>query len=356
MSAALEPPFGARDPAGMAARIAGAADQVAEGLAALAREPWSLPGGDPAFLAVGAMGGSAIAADLVRAVEEPGLPRPIGVIRDGQWPAWVTREGRALLCSYSGNTEETLALYDEAGARGVPRIVLTSGGTLAERSRRDGVPFRTLPGGSPPRAALYSAWVRVSHLMHALGWTPDPGAAWREAESVLRSLGARLEPAVPEDGNPAKRLARSLQGRFVMIYTRTRGLAPLALRWRQQIEENAKQLAHDATLPELNHNEIVGWERTGWLHARAAVVMLRDDAESPEETARLDLTAEFVRARGAVVHEVRPSGAAPIARAASFSLWADWVSFYLALLEGADPTAIPSIDEFKRRLGARPGA
>src|SRR6185503_2662811 len=169
-------------------------DQVAEGLAHLAREPWSVPAAPAAFLAVGAMGGSAIAADLVRSVEEPQLPRPILLVRDARWPTWMTREGRALLCSYSGNTEETLSLYDEAGARGVPRVALTSGGALAERARRDGVPFRTLPGGSPPRAALYSAWVRVSHLMHALGWTQSPAAAWREAETVMRELGGRLGP------------------------------------------------------------------------------------------------------------------------------------------------------------------
>ena len=352
MSASLAPPYGPRDPSGMAGRIAGAADQVAEGLTYLAREPWSVPPVPAAFLAVGAMGGSAIAADLVRSVEESHLAKPILIVRDAQWPPWMTRDGRALLCSYSGNTEETLALYDEAGARGVSRLALTSGGALEGRARRDGVPFRTLPGGSPPRAALYSAWVRVSHLVHALGWTPDPAPAWREAESVLRALGAKLGPDVAEASNPAQRLARELHGRYVVIYSRSRGLAPVALRWRQQIEENAKLLAHDATVPEHNHNEIVGWERTGWLHGRIAVVMLRDDAETAEESARLDLTAGFARARGAAVHEVRPSGESAVARAASLTLWADWVSFYLALLEGADPTAIPSIDEFKRRLGA----
>lgn len=353
MTASLDPPYGPRDPADMADRIGGAADQVGEALEALAREPWAVPPAPDALLAVGAMGGSAIAADLVRAVEEPHLPRPVLLVRDARWPACVTREARALLCSYSGNTAETLALYEEAGSRGAARVVLTSGGALAERARRDGVPVRTLPGGSPPRAALYAAWVRVSHLVHALGWTPDPGPAWREVEARLRETGVRIGPAVPEADNPAKRLARALAGRLILIYARSRGLAPVARRWRQQMQENAKRLAHDATVPELNHNEIVAWERPGWPLDRVAVVLLRDGDESGDEAARLDLTAEFVRARGAAVHEVRADGAGPLARAASLSLWADWVSFYLALIEGADPTAIPSIDEFKRRLGAR---
>lgn len=353
MSAALEPPYGPRDPADMAARIAGAPAQIAAALASLTEGPWRVPpAGAAPFLAVGAMGGSAIAADLVRSVEEPRLPRPVAVVRDTAWPAWATAPGLALLCSYSGDTGETLALYEEAGARGLTRIALTSGGALAARARRDGAPFLTLPGGSPPRAALYGAWVRVSALMHALGWTPDPAPAWREAGAALTALGARLGPAVPESANPAKRLARALAGRLILIYTRSRGLAPVALRWRQQIHENAKRLAHDATVPELNHNEIVAWERADAWHERTAVVMLRDDHESDEERARLDLTAEFVRERGAAVHEVRPEEGGAIARAASLALWADWVSFYLALLEGADPTAIPSIEAFKRRLGA----
>lgn len=353
MSVSLDPPYGGRDPGGMAARIAGAANQMDEALATLARDPWEAPADSAAWLAVGAMGGSAIAADLVRGVEEPHLPFPIVPVRESRWPAWMTRGGRALLCSYSGNTEETLALYDEAGARGVPRLVLTSGGALEARARRDGVPCRTLPGGSPPRAALYAAWVRVSALMRALGGREDPAPAWREAAGVLRARSADLAPEVPESRNAAKQLARALHGRFVVIYACSRGWEAVARRWRQQIEENAKLLAHDAVIPELNHNEIVGWERSGWLHARSTVVMLRDAGETAEETARLELTAEFVRASGAELHEVRPSGASAIARAVSAAWMADWVSFYLALLEGADPTAIPSIDAFKRRLAER---
>lgn len=338
------------DPSGMAGRILGAPRQIAEGLAALSRESWRPPAAAPRVLAVGAMGGSAMAADLVRGLEELRLPRPMLVVRDARWPAFVDADTCTLLCSYSGHTAETLALYGEAGARGAARLALSSGGELAARSARDGVPCLAVPGGSPPRAALYAAWVRIAHLPHALGWIPDPAPAWREAEAVLDALNRRLGPDAPQALNGARRLARALAGRFVLVYARSRGLAPVALRWRQQLEENAKCLAHDAVIPELNHNGIVGWERTRGIHARLAVVVLRDGDETPDEATRLDLTAEFVTERGAALHEVRAEGAGAVARAASLTLWADWTSYWLALEEGADPTAIPSIDEFKRRL------
>lgn len=352
----LEPPFGARDASGMAARLDGAAGQVEEALEHLAREPWRVPAGPPpALLAVGAMGGSAIAADLCAGVWDERLPRPVLVVRDARWPAWLGADALALVCSYSGNTAESLALYEAAGARGARRVALASGGALAERCARDSVHRMALPGGAPPRAALWGAWARVSALLAALGWIEDPAPAWRDVAARLRGLSARLGPAVAEAGNPAKRLARALNGRHVFVYTRTARLAAVATRWRQQLNENAKLPAHSATVPELNHNEIVGWERAGEFHARSAVVLLRDPGASPDERARLTLTAEFAREAGAEVHEVWAEGGGPLADAAELACWGDYLSLYLALLNGADPTPIASIDAFKRRLAGAAG-
>src|SRR6185436_12868277 len=146
------------------------------------------------------------------------LPHPLIVVRDYHWPGFVTPDTLALLSSYSGETEETLALYREAGERGVPRVSITTGGTLAAWCANDGVPCASLPGGSPPRAALFSSWVTAVSLLHTLGWVDDPAPGWREAAAVMRARNREIGPDAPWDGNPAKRLALALVGRSVFLY------------------------------------------------------------------------------------------------------------------------------------------
>jgi glucose/mannose-6-phosphate isomerase len=346
----LDPPYTAVDRSGMAARIEAIPADIETALAALAAAPWEPPRHDPSLLAVGAMGGSAMAADLCAALWADRLPRPMLVVRGYRWPACVSREGLALVCSYSGGTEETLALYAEAGTRAVPRLALTTGGALGEACARDGVQALRLPGGSPPRAALFSAWVPVSGLLHALGWIDDPGPAWREAAAVLREQHARIGPRVPEAHNPCKQLARSLQGRLAFVYAGSERVGPVATRWRNQLNENAKLLAHSALVPELNHNEIVGWETAGAAHAPTAGILLRDPEDAPEVALRLGLTGEWLARQGAAVHPVHAPAAGRLARAAALVQYGDWLSLYLALLGGVDPTPIASIDAFKLRL------
>ena len=351
----LEPPYGARDGRGMAARIEGIPAQIEQALERVAAHPWPAPARPPERLAVGGMGGSAIAADLTRGLYEDRLPRPLEVVRAYRWPAWVSGGSLALLSAYSGETEETLALYDEAARRGVPRLALSTGGTLGARCARDGVFVQPLPPGSPPRAALFASWVALTHLVHALGWAPDPAPGWREAVGRLREQDARIGPAVPEADNPAKRLARALDGRQVYVYAGAGPLEAVALRWRQQLHENAKLLAHSAVVPELDHNEIVGWERPGALHRGMSVLALHDPEDAPEIRTRLTLTAEYARRQGAAVHAWEAAPGPRLARLAALVQFGDYLSLYLALLGGADPTAIPSIDEFKQRLSGRKG-
>ena len=351
----LEPPYGGRDPRGMAARIEGIPDQIGQAVERLVAHPWPAPAAAPARLAVGGMGGSAIAADLTRGLYEDRLPRPLEVTRGYRWPGWVGPDTLALLSSYSGETEETLALYRDAGCRRAARLALTTGGALGALCARDGVFVQALPPGSPPRAALFASWVALTGLVHALGWAEDPAPAWHEAAALLRARHDLLGPAVPEERNPVKQLARALHGRLVLLYSGAGAMEPVALRWRQQLHENAKLLAHSAVVPELNHNEIVGWERPGTLHGGIALVVLHDHEDAPEVRRRLELTAEYARRQGAAVHEWGTPPGPRLARLAAAVQFGDWLSLDLALLGGADPTAIPSIDEFKRRLSSRSG-
>jgi glucose/mannose-6-phosphate isomerase len=354
--ASLEPPYGPRDPREMGARVAAIPEHIAGALARTEAAPWRLPGGEPDLVAVGGMGGSAIAAELTGALYADALPRPWLVVRDYRWPACVGPRSLAVLSSNSGNTEETLALEREARTRGVPVVAMTSGGELGRRAAAAGDPTQALPAGMPPRAALFHAWVPMTRLPAALGWVPDPGPAWREAAALTRARLGELGHAVPEASNPAKRLARACRDRLVFVYAAGGPTGAVAVRWRQQLNENAKLLGHSATVPELNHNEIVGWQNAGPLHRGISVIVLRDREDSAEATTRLDLTAEYAARQGAAVHDVHAVGESRIARLASLVQFGDHLSFYLALLGGVDPTDITSIDAFKRRLAEKAAA
>lgn len=356
MKPPLDPPDPSLDRDGMAARIRGIPGQIEAALAQVERTPWQVPVANPTLLAVGAMGGSAMPVDLCMDLYRDVLPRPLQAVRDYTLPACVGHDALVLLASYSGNTEETLALYTDAARRGVPRVALTTGGTLAQRAAADGVFTMLMPPGSPPRAAMYGSWVSMTALLHALGWAPDPGPGWRGAAAGLREAEALLGLETPEAANPAKQLARALAGRPLLIYAGARTLGAVATRIRQQLNENAKVAGHSALVPELNHNEIVSWERPGAALRGAAVLFLHDPEDAPAVRTRLELTADYVRRQGADVHDIRAGDGGRLERMAGLCQLGDYLSLYLAFLNGVDPTPIASIDAFKERLAARGAA
>jgi glucose/mannose-6-phosphate isomerase len=342
------------DRSDMAGKIAAWPRQVEEQRHALAGEPWPRMK-RPSLLAVGGMGGSAIAADLVFALAADRLPFPTLVCRDDRWPAAVGPGTLALLSSYSGDTAETLALYDEAGRRGAGRVVLSTGGTLGRRADLDGVARRSLPGGLPPRAALGYSVVSLALLLEALGDPGEGDTAWNEAVSVLDDLAARCAPGRPEAGNPAKTLARELVGRAVSVVGTAGPAAAIARRWKGQLHENAKTLAFDAVLPEMNHNEIVGYQALRDLHPRLALVFLDGLAGTPAVRARVDVTRAIVEEAGVATHVVAPEGRSTLARVLSLVALGDWTSLYLAVLAGVDPTPIEKIDRLKAALASAGG-
>jgi len=340
------------DRSDMAGLIASWPEQVKTQLARLDREPWPRRE-PPSLLAVGGMGGSAIAADLVFALAAPRLPFPTMVVRDYRWPAAVRPGALAVLSSYSGATEETLALLTEAEARGVDTVGLTTGGPLGARLSARNAAWRGLPAGLPPRAALGYSVVSLSRLLEALG---DPGegeGAWRESISVLEEGTRLLGPAAPEAGNPAKALARAVVGRAVLVHGAFGITAAIARRWKGQVNENAKTPAFEAALPEMNHNEIVGWEAIPDLHERCAAIFLADPGDVPEVVVRRGVTTDILEEEGLTTCEVHPRGSSPLARALSLVQVGDWMSYYLAVLAGVDPTPIAKIDRLKRAMASR---
>lgn len=304
------------------------------------------------------MGGSAIGGDFLRAyLQQKGFHKPLEVVRGYRLPPLGDAAERTLVyaLSYSGNTEETLACFEDAGRRGCPRIAITSGGRLAQLAHQQKVPVIEIPGGMPPRTALgYLLAPLLRSLLPALRRSQREAIEREFAETVgtLRSLSP-LYAEEPEAENPAKRQARALFQKIPIIY----GSAitePIARRWKCQINENAKQPAYWDVLPELHHNEIVGWEWGSPLAERFVYVLLRDPEteEHPQIQKRFRITRALLEERGRTVLEVRPPDETQglLARLLSLSYLGDWVSYYLALLNGVDPTPVELIEAMKRRL------
>jgi glucose/mannose-6-phosphate isomerase len=340
------------DPSGQLEEVLGLPEHLRDALwrveSAIMNE-WDTPGG----LVVAGMGGSAIGGALARAALGDHSSRPIFVTRAYGLPPWTTPETTVLCASYSGNTEETLACYESAGALGAQRVVATTGGRLAEMAREDGVPVIPLPGGFQPRAAVAYMTVAALEVAAMSGAGPRLTSEIDVAASHTEQLVAEWGPDAPED-SLAKEIARGLAGTAPVIYGA--GLtAPIAYRWKTQINENAKQPAFMHELPELDHNEIVGWQGAPDLDppARFSAVFLDDCDAHPRVKARMELTERLIADFAATSFRLETRGETTVERVFSLVLLGDLVSIYLAALRGVDPGPVRVLEQLKTELAAR---
>ncbi|OYT75296.1 MAG: bifunctional phosphoglucose/phosphomannose isomerase [Armatimonadetes bacterium JP3_11] len=303
----------------------------------------------PRQVIVCGMGGSAIGGDYLRALFEEYGDLPVQVIRDYQLPHSVDAQTLVFAVSYSGNTEETLACYHQAHERGAIIFTISSGGELQQRALADGVPHMQVPGGQPPRTALGYLFIPLMRLAERLGLLPDLSQPYTQMLTRLVQTRAALQPDVPFEQNPAKQLAQALHGRIPLIYGSGGARATVALRWKGQINENAKQHAFAYTFPELNHNEILGWVKASEQANNWSVVVLRDPDESAKIRTRIEVTRRLVGER-ADWHELTAEGASQLERLMHLTYFGDFVSLYLAFLNQVDPENIDYINILKAEL------
>ena len=328
----------AADPSGLHRDVLDQHLQVGDALWRL--ESAAVPAIDPpADLVVCGMGGSAIGGDLAAAVVGDRALRTLRTVRGYALPPGVRPETMVLASSYSGETEETLACFEAAGRMGAPRVALTTGGRLAEHARAAGVPVIGAPAGMQPRAAV------VYSVVGALGCAMACGAAPSLQDEVEAGAGL-LRRQADEAATRARELALALHGRTPVFYG-AGATAPVAYRWKTQVNENAKRPAFAAVLPEADHNEICGWQRPGDL----AAVLLEERGQDPRTARHVEATADAIEAAGAPVHLVDAVGETPFERVMSLVMLGDLVSIHLAVLDGTDPTPVEPIDRLKAALG-----
>jgi glucose/mannose-6-phosphate isomerase len=286
------------------------------------------------------MGGSAIGGDLAAAALSDRLTKPLITARGYELPSWAPA-GSAVLCSsYSGNTEETLACYAAAEALGAERLVATTGGELAEAARRDGVPVIGLPVGLQPRAAVGYMFCVAAELAALALAAPR---IHTEIDAAASHLGAEFGAA----RGRARELAAEL-GDAVPVVCGSDLTAPVAYRWKTQINENAKVPAFSAVLPEADHNEIEGWAGSD---GRLAAIFLVDRDQHPRERRRMELTAKAIAPYASTVITIETEGETRTERVLHAVMLGDLLAIALANARGVDPAAVELLEGFKQEMG-----
>ena len=296
-----------------------------------------------AGLLVCGVGGSAIGGDLAAAVLGERLRRPLLTVRGYGLPAWAAGEWAVLCSSYSGQTEETLACFEAAGELGARRIAATTGGGLAEAAREAEVPVVGLPGLLPaPRTAVAYMFAVAAEVAAVAGVGP------RIADEI-EAAASGLEAQRDELRFRAAEIAAVLEGALPVVHGADL-TAPIARRWKTQLNENAKLPAFFAELPEANHNELCGWGAAASERSLAAV-LLEDRDQHPRERRRFDLTAAAIAAGGVEVVRVETAGETRAERLLWAVMLGDLISIELAERRGVEPLPIEAIEDLKAALG-----
>jgi glucose/mannose-6-phosphate isomerase len=334
------------DPAGLLGDVLAQPHQLGDAL--WRAQSAGIPKQDrPGGLIVCGMGGSAIGGDLAAAALGDRATRPITTVRGYALESWTGPDSLVLCASYSGNTEETLACFEAAGAAGAGRVALTTGGQLAELARADGVPVIGVPAGMQPRAAVVYMVVGGLECAAHCGAAPGVHAEIDTAAALLGTLVGEWGPEAADDST-AKALARALHGTLPVIH----GAGPtaaVARRWKTQVNENAEAAAFWSELPEADHNEICGWAR-GRAAGPLSSVFLEDPDQHPRIQRRIELTAAVVERAGAPALRATARGETRLERVLSLVLLGDLVSVYLADLDGVDPGPVEELVRFKNEL------
>ncbi|HEY8498406.1 MAG TPA: bifunctional phosphoglucose/phosphomannose isomerase [Limnochordales bacterium] len=339
------------DPYGMLRLIEGLADQVAAGYEAGRRAVAEAPSGGFRAVVVAGMGGSAIGGDLLKGAAADLSPVPVEVVRDYRIPAYVDEHTLFIASSYSGNTEETLAAQEEAARAGARVVALTSGGRLGDVAAQKGWPVARIPSGLPPRAALGYSLFAALGIMEAAGLLPEMEAAVEQTVRALAEVRDRCAMRRPLRDNPAKQEAVELVDRLPVVYGSSGIGAAVAYRWKTQFNENSKHPAYWTSLPELDHNEVVGWEAPPPGVARQLrLILLRTGDESPRMLRRFEATRRILEGRASGLAEYAGWGDGHLARAMALLHLGDYVSYYLAIAKGVDPTPVRFIDRLKAEL------
>ena len=301
---------------------------------------------------VAGMGGSAIGGDVNRMLLRDELSVPIFVSRNYQIPAWANKHTLVIASSYSGRTEETLSAMADALEKGCQICGITTGGKLKDVLQKNDCDTVLIPTGLQPRAALAYSFVPMLYLLKGFGLVvSDAEQKLKKTADLLESLRDNYSKA--SDENETWSLAKSIYGTIPIIYGETESTVVVALRWRGQFSENGKMLAFHNELPELNHNEIVGWENNPELFNHLSIIWLKDKSDHERVSMRQNVTGMILKNVTKNQYDVAVSGASRFERLLHLIHYGDWVSLWCAYLHETDPFPVEKISNLKDQLSRK---
>jgi len=300
-------------------------------------------------IVISGMGGSAVSGDILWSFLSKRIKLPILVNRDYTIPHFVDNSTLFFVNSYSGNTEETLSAFEKARAKGAKIIGVTSGGKVAELCQRYNLPLYRLPGGQPPRTAIGYLFFPLLQALINLGLISN---IHEEIEETIVYLERKVKTYAPgmRKNNLAHTLTGKIFGYIPLIYGSGEAAGVCAFRWKTQFNENSKIIAFSHVFPELDHNEIMGWEGSLDITKKFALFVLKDRGDSKRMKKRVKITIDVIGKKLHAIYEVCSEGCSFLTRIFSLILLGDFLSFYMAIARGVDPTVIKGIDILKERL------
>ena len=301
---------------------------------------WPEHKGELRSVMITGLGGSGIGGAIVSRLVEGEAGIPIAVNNHYELPSWVNEHTLVIACSYSGNTEETLSAFEIARSRGATIACICSGGSLLASAQEHALNHVVIPGGNPPRSMLGYSLVQLFFVL------AHYGIISRDFESQLEAAAKLISDKQDAIKETAEGLASFLHGRIPVIYS-DRAYEPIAVRFRQQLNENSKVLGWQHALPEMNHNELVGWAGG---NDQLAVVFLRNSDDFDRNVVRMGISSEIMSARTPHVCEITSQGESPLERSIYHIHLGDWATWYLAQLRGVDAVEVDVITHLKSEL------
>ena len=298
------------------------------------------------------LGGSAAGADILRSYLWDEAKVPLFVNRNYLLPAFVDDRTLVVVSSYSGDTEETISAYRCARKKGAKVVAITSNGLLRKLAGEDNIPVIPIPKGLQPRCAIGYLFFPLLILLSKTSLVKNKARDIDETIKILDEIKRNKTGFdVPEKKNIAKQIASSLYGKYPVIYASQDYMDCAVTRWRAELAENAKTLSSGHLFPEMNHNEIVGWQNPAKVLKDFTAIVLRDDVfDHPRISRRMDITTEILKKEGVKTIDVKPSGRSRLARIFSLIYTGDFVSYYSALLNRIDPAPVDRITYLKKAL------
>jgi len=293
------------------------------------------------------MGGSAIGGDIIKDSVIGEIKYPVTIQRFPELPKWVNEKTLAIVSSYSGNTIETLSMYNQAMGRNCPIIVMTSGGELEQLGIKNKQMMIKMAPGLQPRSALGMNLGYLANIMDSLCGTKCVA----EIRKLIPSL-IKLRDKLDGNRSEARKIAEEIQERTPIVYA-TAGIYASAIRWKSQINENSKMMAFAGSVPEFNHNEIMGWSE-GELRDKCVLIFLYEVSAPKAIRKMADASISAMKGYGQDVKVVKIKGKSSLERILRAVMIGDYVSLYLAESRGVDPMDIHSIVEFKARISGKP--